>query len=49
MPVSTSVATIDAIDGIQDDEFADLIKSLTPEEAEWLWLALVQKNPRLAE
>jgi hypothetical protein len=49
MPVSTSLAAVDEFNSIQEDELAEFIKSLTAEEAEWLWLTMVQRNPRLAD
>ena len=33
----------------EDDSMADVIKSLTPNEAKALWAALVQLNPKLAD
>ena len=33
----------------EDDILADVIKSLTPQQADELWQTLVQLNPRLAD
>jgi hypothetical protein len=33
----------------EDDDLADLIKTITPEEAKALWVTLIQLNPKLAD
>ena len=33
----------------EDDSMADVIKSLTPNEANALWATLIQLNPKLAD
>jgi hypothetical protein len=46
---AVALETPEQIRAIEDDELADLIKAITPEEAKALWGALKQLNPKLAD
>jgi hypothetical protein len=35
--------------GENDDRLADLIRSLTPEDTDWLWRTIIQGEPHLAD